>query len=185
MLGRLKGEAKRVQSSGILVMSDKFTTSKATRALIEEDVRAREHVAVRRKKQTTDGFEDGFLVIGVTAITFLGTDKRIVASHPINFLETYAVDLHQDKMLTYTIKAVHFLKKDDIMSFSFEAASHELAMGLVRTLDRFVLAAQRDDKTVAPGTYDLDVTKVRRWSQLFLLLSTYLTCRILSRRWQR
>jgi hypothetical protein len=63
-------------------------------------------------------------------------------------------------MVTYTIKAVYFLKKDDIMSFSFEAASHEAAVGLVRTLDRFVLASMREDKTVAPGTYDLDVTKV-------------------------
>ena len=148
-----------MQSSGILVMADKFTTTKSTRALIEEDVRAREHVPVRRKKQTTDGFEEGFLVVGLTAITFLGPDKRIVASHPINFLETYAVDLHQDKTLTYTIKAVHFLKKDDIMSFSFEAASRQVAAGLVRTLDRVVLAAHREDKMVAPGTYDLDVTK--------------------------
>jgi hypothetical protein len=95
MLGKLKGENKRVQSSGMLVMSDKFSSSKATRALIEEDVRAREHVPVRRKKQTTDGFEEGFLVIGVTAISFLGLDKHIIASHPINFLETYVVDLHR------------------------------------------------------------------------------------------
>jgi hypothetical protein len=177
MISRLKGETKRVHSSGILVMADKFTTTKSTRALIEEDVRSREHVPVRRKKQTTDGFEEGFLVIGVTAITFLGQDKRIVASHPINFLETYAVDLHQEKMLTYTIQAVHFLKKDDIMSFSFEAASHDVAMSLVRTLDRFVLAAHREDKTVAPGTYDLDVTKdfIEKMAEV-RVLSTIVFC---------
>ncbi len=159
MLGKLKGEAKRVQSTGMLVLSDKFMTSKATRGLIEEDLRTREHVPVRRKRQTTDAFEEGFLVIGLTAITFLAQDKRILASHPIAFLETYTADLHNDKMLTYSIKQVHFLKKDDIMSFSFEAHTRDVLLKLLRTLDRFVLASFRDDKTVAPGTYDLVAPK--------------------------
>ncbi len=68
---RLKGEAKRVHSTGMMVLSDKvvekkdffffflkkkkWTTSKATRALIEEEVKTREHVPVQRKRQTTDG----------------------------------------------------------------------------------------------------------------------------------
>ena len=116
---RLKAElggAKRVQSQGVMVLSDRFVSHKATRALIETDVREREHVPVQRKRQTTDAFEEGFLVIGANAITFLGKDKSVVSSHPLNFLETYCIDLHDGKTLTYTIRQVHFLTKEEIES---------------------------------------------------------------------
>ncbi len=85
-------------------------------------------------------------MIGSNAITFLGLDKKVLASHPTAFLETYTVDLHNSKMLTYAIKQVHFLKKDDIMTFSFVAHSEEVARKLVRRLDRFVLASFRKVK---------------------------------------
>lgn len=158
---RLKAEIgpKRVQSQGISVLSDKFVSSKATRQLIESDVREREHVPVQRKRQTTDAFEEGFLVIGANAITFLGKDKSIVASHPLAFLETYCIDLHEERMLTYTIKQTHFLKKEDIMSFSFVAFSVAVAHKLVRTLDRFLLANIRNDKLSQAQVYHLDTKK--------------------------
>jgi hypothetical protein len=108
---RLKGETKRVQSTGMMVLSDKWTTSKATRALIEEEMKVREHVPVQRKRQTSDQFEEGFLVVGSTAITFLSNDKRILASHPTAFLETYSVDLHNDKGKRAGVESVGFFLK--------------------------------------------------------------------------
>jgi hypothetical protein len=85
--------------------------------LIEEEIKTKEHVPVQRKRQTTDAFEDGFLVIGNNAITFLSPDKKILASHPTAFLETYSVDLHNSKMLTYTIKQVEGEEKQMFFFF--------------------------------------------------------------------
>lgn len=54
---------------------------------------------------------------------------------------------------------VHFLKKDDIMTFSFVARDEEVAKKLVRRLDRFVLASFRKDENALPVVYQLDRSK--------------------------
>lgn len=155
---RLKSEdRKRKQSAGVLVMSDKWASTKATRALIEEDVKAREHFPVQRRRQTVDELENGYLVIGTSAITFLGADnQQIVASHPLTFIEKYGQSLSSPCELTYTVKQVHLLKKDDVMSFTFVAPTVDALQRLVCEVDRFVLAHIRHDPQGRPETYVLD-----------------------------
>lgn len=161
-MDRLKNEAKlsRRGSAGVMVMSEKWSSSKATRALIQEDIKAQQHFAVQRKRQTVDELENGFLVIGTSAITFLAADNhQIIASHPLNFIETYSQSLHNPLELSYTVKQTHFLKKDEVMNFSFIAPSEDTLRTLVREIDRFILGNQRDDPTGEPQTYVLDRTK--------------------------
>jgi len=142
------------------VMNDKWTSSKETRALINEDIKARQHVPVERKRQSTDVTEKGFLVIGFSAITFLASDNSsIVLSHPLNFIEMYSQSLHNPCDLSYTVKQTHFLKKDAIMSFTFSAQTNEVVQSLVRELDRFVMARIREDPQGMPQSYVLDHTR--------------------------
>jgi hypothetical protein len=88
----------RSETKGIAVLSDGLISEKALKEHMDSDLESFEHIAVSRIRSTTAGREDGFLVVGVHAITFLGKDKSVIASHPITLVEAYSADIKNDKV---------------------------------------------------------------------------------------
>jgi hypothetical protein len=89
---------ERTETRGIAVLSDGFVSEKARQQQIEYDLEHFEHVPVSRIRSTAAGREDGFLVCGVTALTFVGKDKTVIASHPLTLVEAYSADIKNDKV---------------------------------------------------------------------------------------
>ncbi len=140
-------QPNRVQSKGVIVMSDRWKTQKATQALIQADVEHFPHVPIQRKFSTSDGSESGFLVVGQNTISFLGPDNTtVIASHPLAFLESYGADIHNAKIFNYTLVRKHMLsaiKKDELLAFAFVADSEAKVQGLIASLDRFIVISSR------------------------------------------
>jgi hypothetical protein len=146
----------RVQSKGVIVMSERFKTQKATEALIKADLAQHPLVAISRKFATSDGHEPGFLCIGQNTITFVGPDqKSVIASHPLAFVESYAADIHNPKIFTYNLVRKHMLsliKRDELLSFAFLADSEDKVKAIISSLDRFVVISTRGKTEKEDGT---------------------------------
>lgn len=146
-LQSVKATPNRVQSKGVIVMSDRWKTKTATNALIQADVAAFPHIPIQRKFATSDGHEAGFLCVGQNTITFLSTDNvTVIASHPLAFLESYCQDIHNPKIFTYTLMQKHMLsvlKKDELLSFNFLSDSEAKVKGIVAVLDQYVTISSR------------------------------------------
>ena len=86
-------------------------------------------------------------MVGAHCVTFLASDKKtVISSHPLAFLESYAVDIHNPRILTYSVVRKHMLsliKKDELLAFSFLSDSEEKVRGLVAALDRYVVLSTR------------------------------------------
>ena len=133
----VSGARARTETRGIEVMTDGWMTEKTRNALVSQDVDNFVHRPVQRKRTTQDGYEDGFLVIGITAITFLGPDGHsVVASHPLSFLEAYAKDMKDDAALSYTLARSRSVSAEDPLSFTFKLKSAEAVVQVLSALDR-------------------------------------------------
>jgi hypothetical protein len=92
-------QPNRVQSKGVIVMSERFKTQKATQALIQADLALYPLVIISRKFASSDGHEPGYLCVGQNTITFVGPDqKSVISSHPLAFIESYTADIHNPKV---------------------------------------------------------------------------------------
>ena len=150
----------RKGSVGVTVMNSKSFSTRENKLLIAQDLQNHKHVPIHRKRASSDEREKGFLVVGVSAITFLAADNAsVIASHPLAFIEMYSRSLHGAPEMTYTVQKKHFLKKDEIMSFTFVADSAEALEGLIREVDRHILAHIAKDGQGRPQTYVLDHTR--------------------------
>ncbi len=79
-LQAVKAQPNRVQSKGVIVMSDRWKTQKATNALIQTDLANYPHHPIQRKFATSEGYEAGFICVGMNTITFLAPDNTTVIS---------------------------------------------------------------------------------------------------------
>jgi len=148
----------RKASEGVLVMSERWSSKKATQALIDHDVSTYKHLPVQRKLSSEEGFEPGFLVVGASTITFLAKDNAsVVASHPLAFIESWGQDLQEEKEFNYTVKPktlMGLVKGDNLFAFSFLFETVALVNTAVSQLDKFVLLSHTKTDTKA-GDVDL------------------------------
>lgn len=153
---------ERTETKGIAVLSDGFVSEKARKEQIDSDMDSFEHIAVSRIRTTSSGREDGFLVIGVNAITFLGKDKSVIASHPISLIEAYSADIKNEKVFenqkknlvfnffsqafTYALKKAKLDTEDDLRAFSFEVYDKERVAHVIAAIDKcmFFTKAEQD-----------------------------------------
>jgi hypothetical protein len=149
-------QPNRVQSKGVIVMSERFKTQKATQALIQADLAQYPLIIISRKFASSDGHEPGYLCVGQNTITFVGPDmKTAISSHPLAFIESYTADIHNPKIFTYTLVRKHALsliKKDELLSFCFLADSEEKVKTIISHLDRFVVLSARGKTEKEDGT---------------------------------
>ena len=147
---RLKAQqGQRKPSAGLIVLGERFQSKKKTNQLIESDLAAYSHYKASRRREAAGADPDeGNLVIGESHVTWLGADDAtVLASHPIVFIESYGVDLHDPSVFYFTVKPKtlkSLLIKDDLFSFAFILASAEVVRTVVSRLDSLVLATHRD-----------------------------------------
>ena len=134
----------RSETKGIAVLSDGFVSEKARQEQIASDLESFEHIAVSRIRTTTTGREDGFLVVGVNAITFLGKDKSVIASHPISLIEAYSADIKNEKAFTYALKKSKLDSADDLRAFSFELFDKERVSHVIGSIDKCMFFSKAD-----------------------------------------
>jgi hypothetical protein len=89
--------------------------------------------------------EAGFFVVGASSCIFLDKEnKKVLASHPLMFLEEYKrCDEHGDEgkgaSVRYALKKHHFLHHDEILEFTFNFTTEEVAQQVVAALDKAIL----------------------------------------------
>ncbi len=108
----------------------------AQQGLIQSDISTFENVKVRRKKASGSAFQEGFLVVGLSAVTFLDARKELVSSHPLSFVASYVVENGNE--LTYTVLQRSALRKGEKLKFTFVTESEERAKFLLTSLDRYI-----------------------------------------------
>ncbi len=119
----------------------------ANSGLIQSDINNFEHVPVKREKQSGKSgnqFQDGFLVIGIAAVTFLDKTKSVVSSHPLSHVDYYFRE--GDKGFTYNIQMRNVAKKGQKVKFAFIAESPEKAQFLLASMDKYIFENKVDSK---------------------------------------
>ncbi len=151
---------ERTETRGVTVMTDGWMTEKQRNEHIAADVAAFEHIAASRIRSTATGREDGFLVIGAHAITFLGKDKTVIASHPLTLIEAYAADLKNEKAFTYTLRKSKLDSQDDLLIFSFELHDSDRVAATMASIDRNIFFGKEEKAFI--GTHESALASLSR-----------------------
>jgi hypothetical protein len=135
--------AKANESLELMTERDRATTKGvevvASQGLIQLDIASFEHVPVQREKQSGKSgnqFQDGFLVVGIAAVTFLDKTKSLVSSHPLSHVDMYFTD--GDKSFVYNVHTRNTTKKGQKVKFAFVTQSAERANFLLQSMDKYI-----------------------------------------------